>query len=100
MTVVLELARAREYFFQPFENMRSFVRSRPRALTWGVFQLRVSSRFVWEKNRWRFRHLGRSSGIPTNREQWFATSAIREQRELKILKIFAGGPSSTCRLCV
>jgi Protein-arginine deiminase (PAD) len=28
MTVVLELPRAREYFFQPFENMRSFVRGK------------------------------------------------------------------------
>ena len=28
MAVVLELPRSREYFFQPFENMRSFVRSK------------------------------------------------------------------------
>lgn len=34
------------------------------------------------------RHLVRLSGIPTDREIRFATSAIREQREPTILKIF------------
>ncbi len=36
MTIVLELPRSREYFFQPFENMRSFVRGKLLAAGVGV----------------------------------------------------------------